>query len=126
MSTTFALSTIPVATVLAYSAHFGKVYLLGSALDNTKPRDLECKDVPTERRERALRLQWCHLNMLETLGLYAAGIVAALSTGVPVVRVTACAALYIVLRFIYLGVYIAPQVLGGFLRTAVFVLAFVT
>lgn len=122
MSATFALSTIPLATALAYSAHFGKAYLLGSSLDNRKPRDLECKDVPPERLERALRLQWCHLNMLETLGVYAAGVVAALGTGVPIARVTAAAAMYFVLRLIYLGVYIAPQILGGLVRTGVFVL----
>lgn len=123
MSAAFALSTIPIATVVAYAAHFGKVFLLGSALDNAKPRDLECKDVPKERRERALRLQGCHLNMIETLGIYAGGIVAAIVAGVPVTRITIAAAMYIVIRVIYLIVYAAPQVFGGFLRTGVFGLA---
>ncbi len=72
----FALCTLPIATALAYGAHFGKVFLLGVALDNTKPSDLECKNVAPERRELALRLQWGHLNMLETLGFFTAGVVA--------------------------------------------------
>lgn len=125
MSLPFIVSSVPVATVIAYGTHFAKVFVLAGKFDNTRPRDpiAEKQDVPESRREMAMRLHGAHLNMMETLGLFAGGVACAIASQAHLERVTAACAAYLAFRLLFVVVYAAPQFFDGVPRTGIFVLS---
>lgn len=117
-----SLLSVPLATIVCYFAHFLKTAAFKDAFDNQRPRDYVSMSSNLEegQREYAMRLNGAHQNMIETLGIYSSGIVAGIVTNVNAFHLNTLAVLYILFRVIYLVVYAAPQVKGGYLRTAVF------
>ncbi len=120
----FALISVPVACGLAFIPHFVKVIFLtaNSSYDNKDPRALnnQTKTLSPSSSAFVTRLTSAHVNQLEMLGMYAAGIAAGTAVGVSPNTMTQIAGLYIAARIGYVIAYAAPQVGNGALRTIAF------
>lgn len=75
--------------------------------------------LPKDELARLKRLEAAHQNGFEALGFYAAGVAAAVSAGVPVAELTTLCQVHVAARAVYVAVYAAPPVAGGFLRSLV-------
>lgn len=91
--------------------------------DNAKPRAHQDQhEAFSEERQAFLdRLVACHVNQLETLGVYAGGVAAAALFGNDNTAIIVLCAIYLAARTAYVAAYVSPQVFGGYLRTLCFV-----
>lgn len=117
----FALWSVPISAGLAYVPHFAKVAVLSRAnvFRSTHPREINSTQKEADD-ELVARLGGAHVNQLEMLGVYAAGIAAATAVAVPKDTVSTLAKIYVGSRALYVAVYAAPQVAGGAPRTICF------
>lgn len=115
----FAIFSVPIAAFLAYVPHFAKVAVLRgrSQYDNAKPRDVPADD------ELITRLGNAHVNQLEMLGVYAAGVAVATAANTPSTIILALSISYVIARFLFVIAYASPQVAGGLLRSFTFMLS---
>lgn len=81
-------------------------------------------ELPAEKAALLTRLLGAHQNQLELLGTYAAGIVANVARGKDDWLLVILSGLYIALRCAYVVIYAGPQVMGGYLRTIIFLMIF--
>lgn len=125
-----AIWSVPVAWGLAYLPIAVRAIVVGrfGKLNNSKPRDIDgqTSKMPDQMKELADRLRSCHLNQIETLGYYAAGVAVAVAAHVPAANLVRLTGLYIKSRIAYSFAYAAPQVANGALRTIAFVSAMVS
>ena len=96
----FAVAMVLVAGVLPYLTT--ALAKSGGGYDNAAPRDWVGQLQGWRRRA-----DFAHRNHFEAFPLFAAGVLIATIAGVSPARVDLLAGAYIVLRFIYTGVYIA-------------------
>ncbi len=126
-ASSFALWSVPVSLGLTYLPHAAKVAILSrtGAFSNTAPRDTAGQDKKVDPSKRALvdRLRGAHLNQLETIGVYAAGVAAATAVGVPAVTVSRAAKLYVGARVVFNISYAGPQIADGNIRSLSFTAA---
>lgn len=126
MGFNFPLFSVPVAFFLCYVPHGVRAYVSRNAgvYDNTEPRKLEhsLSGISQDKRDLINRASGAHNNQLESIGVYAAGIVANSAVGVRSDdwQFITLAALYIALRVAYIAAYLGPPVLDGYLRTGIF------
>ena len=116
-----AIWSVPAACALAYAPVFIRGYFVvkyGKA-DNTKPRDTELQTakMPPHIKDLTVRLRNSHLNQLETLGFYAAGVAVAVAVKVPPETLSMYTSLYLKSRFAFNLAYAGPQVAKGILRS---------
>lgn len=116
MTFSFAVLSVPLATLLTYVPHFARVTLQQAQqkYDNTAPR------APLPPSGLLHRLNCAHVNQLETLGLFAAGVAASVARGKGESLNDAFAAWYLAARAAYVVAYAAPQVAGGGARSLAF------
>jgi uncharacterized MAPEG superfamily protein len=86
--------------------------------DNEDPRNMDGFKTPVRRRAHA-----AHQNSFEAFGFFAAAILVAALRGAPPLRIDELAVLWVVLRIIYIAVYLAGR---GTLRSVVWSFAFAT
>lgn len=119
-----AVWSVPICVGLTYLPHFVRAAICFSskALDNRRPRDLEGQLKRLDPGKAALvgRLAASHNNQLETIGVYAAGVAAAVATKVPAPQLNKLATVYVTARVAFNIAYAAPQVLGGMPRSLSF------
>lgn len=126
MGFNFPLFSVPIAFFLCYVPHGVRAYVAAKAgvLDNKEPRQMEnsLSQLDKSKRDLINRASGAHNNQLETIGVYAAGIVANSAVGVPSDdwQFIALAAAYIAVRVAYIAAYLGPPVLNGYLRSLVF------
>jgi len=116
------LQSVLVATGLAMSPLVASVgwAMRSGRFSNALPRTSQtAPDVPPF----VARARAAHANNLETLGLYAGGIAAALATGVAPAKAGALATQYVVGRVAYNVLYVGGEAwcgTGGYLRSVVY------
>lgn len=124
MGFNFPLFSVPVAFLLCYIPHGIRVAIAkkANAYDHTNPRYQTefAEALSAEQAYLQRRLIGAHNNQLETIGVYAAGIVANVTRKSLSWPIHLMAALYIAFRVIYVVVYVSPQVAGGYLRSLAF------
>ncbi len=86
--------------------------------DNEDPRNMDGFKTPARRRAHA-----AHQNSFEAFGFFTAAILVAVLRGVPPRTVDELAVLWVVLRIIYIAVYLSGR---GTLRSLVWFAAFAT
>jgi uncharacterized MAPEG superfamily protein len=86
--------------------------------DNEDPRNMDGFRTPVRRRAHA-----AHQNSFEALGFFAVAILVAVLRGVPPRTIDELAVLWVVLRIIYIAVYLSGR---GTLRSLVWFVAFAT
>lgn len=124
MAFSFPLLSVPCAFVLAYVPHVMRAALwrrLG-IFNNVSPRSVADKldDLPAGQADLLRRLGGAHNNQLETLGMYAAGVVACVARGRDDWQLIALTASYLAVRVAYIVLYAGPPVAGGYLRSLAF------
>ncbi|PHH63028.1 hypothetical protein CDD81_6359 [Ophiocordyceps australis] len=115
MAKDFSLFTVPAVLIATcMGPHMYAVLKAGKLYDNANPRGFkeavdksEGLDKATKRR--IMRAQAASDNGFETLGLYAAGVVAARVAGVNPCQVNRLAAGYLAARLAYVAVYVHLQ-----------------
>lgn len=119
-----AIWSVPIATAVAYLPVFVRkaIVAVKGKLNNKRPRDedLHLSGMPKDLQELAMRLKNCHLNQLETLGLYAAAVAIGVAVRVPPQTLNRLTGYYIKSRVAYSFAYAAPQVGNGIVRTLTF------
>lgn len=123
MAFSFPLLTVPMAIFLAYVPHALKVRIAkrSGKYNNKDPRaTAKMAELPAEKAALLTRLLGAHQNQLELLGTYAGGIVANVARGKDDWQLVILSGLYIALRCGYIVIYAGPQVVGGYLRTLIF------
>ncbi|KAK4137791.1 hypothetical protein BT67DRAFT_415526 [Trichocladium antarcticum] len=113
-STNWSYYTIPVAFVLVMVPHAHAISLAGKNYDLSNPRNTEAlcaKDttLPKHIAKRIGRAKAAAANGFETLGLYAASVVAGNVAGVATGRLNALTAAYLLSRALYNLVYVHLQ-----------------
>lgn len=123
MTFSFSIFSVLIAIILAYIPHIIRVVILrkAHAYDNTHPRISAFPSLSPARRELVTRLSSAHANQLETLAMYASGILAAHLAMVPTSTINFWAAVFIIARIAYVIAYISPQIADGNFRTLAFV-----
>ncbi|KAJ9152174.1 hypothetical protein NKR19_g4642 [Coniochaeta hoffmannii] len=106
--------TIPAAMVLLYVPHTYANIKAGKSQDHANPRKIEenlSKDESIDKvtKGRILRARAAHANANETIGLYAAAVVAANATGVDVKSVNYLTLGYLASRIAYNYIYVIAQ-----------------
>ncbi|KAK3951692.1 hypothetical protein QBC32DRAFT_343338 [Pseudoneurospora amorphoporcata] len=114
LSSNWSLHSIPAAFVLALLPNFYVKFAAGKNYDLTNPRKTEehlAKDASISKPQlnRILRAKAAADNGLETIGLYAAGVVAANAAKMPVDTLNKLSSFYLVSRLVYNFVYIVLQ-----------------
>lgn len=126
MAFNFPLFSVPLAFILCYVPHAIRVVVATKAglYDNVQPRKIQERldQADPQTRHLIASASGAHNNQLETIGVYAAGIVANSAVGVARDdwQFITLAIAYLALRVAYIAVYLGPPVLGGYLRSAVF------
>ncbi|OIW33533.1 hypothetical protein CONLIGDRAFT_711423 [Coniochaeta ligniaria NRRL 30616] len=109
-----AYYTVPAAFVLLFAPHMYAVQLAGKNHDLTirgKMVDNVVQDegVPKKVRQRIIRAEAATANGLETIGLYAAAVVAAKVAGVETGAINSLAVAYLASRAVYNYLYVIAQ-----------------
>lgn len=123
----FAPYSVPICFGITMAPHFVKVAL--TKQDNAFPAgrpDVSTLALPKETVARAKRLEAAHLNGLEALGWYSAGVAAAVATGVPAAELVTLCQVHVAARAAYTAIYALPPVAGGILRSLAFTTGVVT
>lgn len=130
MTFIFPFFSVTVAVILTYIPHFIRVALgqRRGTYDNANPRDnTKVDEQDKEFADLQKRLLGAHQNQLESIGVYAAGVVAMVfRRGYTTWSVNYLCAQYLVFRVAYITAYIAPPVAKGYVRTLTFVGCFAT
>ncbi|KFA66855.1 hypothetical protein S40285_09699 [Stachybotrys chlorohalonatus IBT 40285] len=113
---------VPAAFWCAHSAHLYTIVFAGKSYDNSNPlalRDRIAKEptLSAESKEHFIRAKNASQNGYETLGLFAAGVVAANQAGVSRRTLNALSWGYVVSRVVYNFIYIN---LGGYRKAEAF------
>ncbi|KAK3905586.1 hypothetical protein C8A05DRAFT_30588 [Staphylotrichum tortipilum] len=113
-STNWSYYTIPAAFVLCMVPHAYAIKLAGKNYDLGNPRKTEehcAKDTTLDKMNlrRISRAKAASANGFETIGLYAAAVVAGNVAGVATERINKLTAAYIASRILYIYVYVALQ-----------------
>ncbi|OIW33532.1 hypothetical protein CONLIGDRAFT_181326 [Coniochaeta ligniaria NRRL 30616] len=106
--------TVPAAMILLYVPHTYAGIKAGKNQDNANPRKTEehlAKDDSINKvtKSRILRARAAHANGNETIGLYAAAVVAANVAGVEAETVNYLALGYVASRIVYNYIYVIAQ-----------------
>ncbi|KAF4778764.1 hypothetical protein HER10_EVM0010143 [Colletotrichum scovillei] len=106
--------SVPLAYILAFIPHVYANTIAGDKYDVTEPRRLLDAVSNDERldkrlRQRIRRAKAAHDNANETLGLYAAGVVAANSAGVGKPTLDLLSMIYLSSRAVYTLIYVKLQ-----------------
>lgn len=119
----FPLLSVVIAVILVYVPHVWRVTIARKQgkYDNTNPRATEqFSEMSEKQASLQRRLLGAHNNQLETIGVYASGVVANVARLKTDWKLVTLCALYIAFRVIYILAYAGPQYIGGYLRTLVF------
>ncbi|SJX60456.1 uncharacterized protein SRS1_11769 [Sporisorium reilianum f. sp. reilianum] len=122
----YSYYTIPAAWVIAILPHFIAVALAKDKFKNAAPRqllaDLLAKKDKTALDKKIIRAESAQLNGFETLGLYAAGIVAANVAGVPSSQLNQLSIGYLASRILFnlLYIYVTDEATAT-LRSAAYI-----
>ncbi|KAL0473094.1 hypothetical protein QR685DRAFT_515792 [Neurospora intermedia] len=114
LSSNWSLHSVPAAFVLALLPNFYASMAAGKNYDLANPRKTEehlAKDTTLSKQQvnRILRAKAAANNGLETIGLYAAGVVAANAAKLPVETVNKLSLFYLGTRLVYNLVYVFLQ-----------------
>ncbi|KAK3399332.1 hypothetical protein B0T20DRAFT_409879 [Sordaria brevicollis] len=114
LSSNWSLHSIPAAFVLALLPNVYASFAAGKNYDLANPRKTEehlAKDTTIDKRQlnRILRAKAASSNGLETIGLFAAGVVAANAAKVPVDTLNKLSLFYLGSRAVYNFVYVFLQ-----------------
>ncbi|KAH7111480.1 hypothetical protein B0J13DRAFT_660002 [Dactylonectria estremocensis] len=117
--TNYSYYTVPAAYLAAYSMHFYAVTSSGKNFNMSIPRTTEDNCSKDEKMEpillgKILRARGAHQNGNETIGLYAAGVVAANLAGVDKHALNKLSLAYLATRLFYNYSYVWLQEKSGF------------
>lgn len=130
MAFDFPLFSVLVAFSLCYVPHVIRVRIgkKFNTYNHTNPRDTAkfTERMSPAQADLQRRLLGAHNNQLESIGMYAAGIVANIARKPNDWLIHFLSAFYVMSRIVYIMVYMQPQVANGYLRTFVFGFCFFT
>jgi uncharacterized MAPEG superfamily protein len=126
--------SVLVVYALTYVPFFLRMLLVGRKSNNIGFNKLNAREGGRDQlflREamddhsfkQAGRLQAAHENSLESLGIYAAGIAAALATDAKKAAINTFASIFVVARILYTIIYALPPIAGGLFRTLLFAIS---
>lgn len=124
----FPLFSVLIAFLLAYVPHVWRVIIARGQgkYDNTNPRATEqFSELSEDQASLQRRLMGAHNNQLESIGVYASGVVANVARDKTDWKLITLCALYLAFRVCYILAYAGPQFIGGYLRSLVFLLCII-